>query len=65
MRWPIFEVVKQLYPSLPRPYRLLETNWTSDGPRTRVVGDRFETEDDAIRELQRRETLAKKEFDRA
>jgi hypothetical protein len=65
MRWPIFAVVRQLYPSFSRPYRLLETDWTSDGPRTRVVDGTFESEDDAIRELQRRETLARKEFDHA
>lgn len=48
MTWPSFAIVKQEVPASSRPYRILETYMTSEGPRTRVCSGAFTTEIEAI-----------------
>src|SRR5262249_21291590 len=45
-----FTVVHQVAPSTSRPWRLLETVHTSDGPRTRVADGSWKTLEEAIKE---------------
>lgn len=40
-------IIKQVSPDTPRPYRIIETHLTSEGPRTRVCSGAFSTEEDA------------------
>jgi hypothetical protein len=47
MNLPTIAIVKQEFPETTRPYRLLETHLTSEGPRTRVCSGAFSTFDDA------------------
>lgn len=52
-RW--FAIYQQISPPASQPYRLLETNLTSDGPRTRVADGTWKTYDDALAEQRKRE----------
>lgn len=47
MDFPVIAIVKQEFPETSRPYRLIETYLTSEGPRTRVCSGAFVTFDDA------------------
>lgn len=40
-------IMKQVSPESPRPYRIIETYMTSEGPRTRVCSGAFSTQEDA------------------
>ena len=47
MPWPIFHVMKQVAPETSTPYRIMETYWSSDGPRSRIASGAFETQEQA------------------
>lgn len=47
MKFPAIAIVNQEFPETPKPYRLIETYPTSEGPRTRVCSGAFGTFDEA------------------
>lgn len=53
-------LVKQLVPTTARPYRLIESFVTSDGIRSRICDGTWASEEDALKELERRLAEIKK-----
>lgn len=45
--WRLIQIAKLTGENVPRPYRLIETYMTSEGPRTRVCSGNFATLEDA------------------
>lgn len=43
----LFNIVKQTFPHTTQPWRVIENVSTSEGPRARVVGVSFATEEEA------------------
>lgn len=50
-----FMIVKQTFPNVPQPWRVIENVQTSEGPRARVVGVSFATEEEARYDVELRE----------
>lgn len=44
---PIFNIAEQVSPPTRRPFFIVETNFTSDGPRSRICSGRWATQDEA------------------
>lgn len=54
---PYLELVFQKEPSTSRPWRLLETYLTSEGPRSRIVSGTWATEEEAREEMKRKDKI--------
>lgn len=55
MKFPIYQIAKITIPETPKPWLILETNLTIDGPRTRIINGRFSTQEAAIIAVQEKE----------
>lgn len=47
----MFGLFEQHWPKSPRPWMLLETYISADGPRTRIVNEKFETREFAEKRM--------------
>lgn len=57
MKKSIFQLYKQISPETFRPYRIVETVFTSDGPRSRLCIETYATENIALKAIEIKEKL--------
>lgn len=55
------QIMLQIIPNTNRPYRLVETYISTDGPRTRVCSGSWETQEEVEKELEKREEKQREE----
>lgn len=54
-----FQLARQVQPETSQPWFLMETTFTSDGPRSRLCDGRWTTQEEAQTELDRRKAASK------
>lgn len=59
MPTPILFLLRQVEPYSPRPWRLAETIFTSDGPRTRFLDGSWKAEEEAMAHMKELEERAR------